>query len=112
VESAVVLSVLAHAGTADDAAAAAALHRGSAQLGGAPLELLPRSAASLPAFSAALERLRLLAPLQKAFLVRACAETALADGRMQVAEAELLRAVGIAIDCPLPPMALAATIAT
>ena len=110
VESAILLSVLAYAGAPDDAAAAAALRRGSTQLGGAPLELLPRSAASLPAFSAALERLRLLAPLQKAFIVRACAETALADGRMQLAEAELLRAVGIAIDCPLPPMSLAATI--
>jgi len=54
--------------------------------------------------SASLERLRLLAPLAKPALLRACVETVMADGRLQVAEAELLRAIAATLDCPVPPV--------
>lgn len=54
------------------------------------------------AVSTALNRLRGLAPLQKHLLVQACVDTALADNQLLVAEVELLRAVGMAIDCPMP----------
>ena len=53
--------------------------------------------------SAALDRLRQLAPLKKPALVLACVDTALADDKLLVAEVELLRTIGMAIDCPLPP---------
>ena len=54
--------------------------------------------------SASLERLRLLAPLAKPALLRACVEVAMADGRLRIAEAELLRAIAATLDCPVPPV--------
>jgi len=54
--------------------------------------------------SASLERLRLLAPFAKPALLRACVETVMADGRLRVAEAELLRAIAATLDCPVPPV--------
>jgi Zn-dependent protease with chaperone function len=54
--------------------------------------------------SASLERLRLLAPFAKPALLRACVEAVMADGRLRVAEAELLRAIAATLDCPVPPV--------
>jgi hypothetical protein len=42
-------------------------------------------------------------PLLKRSLVAACAATVALDGRATAGEAELLRAVGHALDCPTPP---------
>jgi len=61
--------------------------------------------------SAALDRLRVLAPLAKPQVIGECAKVALADGKVSVAEMEMLRAIGMAIDCPLPP-AIEATYST
>jgi Zn-dependent protease with chaperone function len=54
--------------------------------------------------SAALERLRYLAPFAKPALLRACVEVAMADGGLRIAEAELLRAIAATLDCPVPPV--------
>jgi Zn-dependent protease with chaperone function len=54
--------------------------------------------------SASLERLRHLAPFAKPALLKACVEAAMADGRLRVAEAELLRAIAATLDCPVPPV--------
>ncbi|HEY7240898.1 MAG TPA: M48 family metalloprotease [Burkholderiales bacterium] len=54
--------------------------------------------------STALERLRYLAPFAKPALLRACVEVAMADGRLRIAEAELLRAIAATLDCPVPPI--------
>jgi Zn-dependent protease with chaperone function len=54
--------------------------------------------------SAALERLRYLAPFAKPALLRACVEVAMADGVLRIAEAELLRAIAATLDCPVPPL--------
>jgi Zn-dependent protease with chaperone function len=51
----------------------------------------------------ALERLRHLAPFAKPALLKACVETAGADGVFRIAEAELVRMVAATLDCPLPP---------
>jgi hypothetical protein len=55
------------------------------------------------AVGAALDRLRVLAPLAKPKVIEECAKVALADGKINLAEMEMLRAIGMAIDCPLPP---------
>jgi len=41
--------------------------------------------------------------LQKPRLVKALAQSALADGKLILAEAELLRAICATLDSPLPP---------
>jgi tellurite resistance protein len=52
----------------------------------------------------ALERLRHLEPFSKPRVLKACLETAAADGSFRLAEAELVRAVAATLDCPIPPM--------
>ncbi len=52
---------------------------------------------------AALERLSQSVPQIKKNLLGACAQTVAADGVIQQGEAELLRAIADALDCPVPP---------
>jgi hypothetical protein len=51
----------------------------------------------------ALAELRQLPPLQKPRLIKACAATVLADGRISPRQGALLQGVAAALDCPLPP---------
>ena len=98
-----VLSLVAAAsGDASDRDKAFANGAGVLKLGwNAPL---PAQALTSTAVSAALERLRHLAPLAKPALLRACVEAATADGRLRLAEAELVRTVAATLDCPVPPI--------
>jgi len=107
-EAAIVLTLIAHAGTRADASGArqaelqAALRAGAKEMGiAAPA---PAAALSLDAARAALETLKTLAPLQKALLVKGLFAAASADGAIRVAEAELMRLIGAVLDCPLPPL--------
>jgi hypothetical protein len=50
-----------------------------------------------------LERLRQVAPKLKQVVINACAHTVLLDNEVTVQEAELLRAITITLDCPIPP---------
>jgi Zn-dependent protease with chaperone function len=59
---------------------------------------------SMEKAEAMLGRLCLLAPLKKAVLVQALFAAILADGKIRVIEAELMRMVCAVIDCPLPPL--------
>ena len=104
----VVLSLVAHAGTRQDAigersdALAAAMRAGLKEMG-LP-EAAPASALTLETAAAALEMLKNLAPLQKAILVKGLFAAVTADGTIRVVEAELMRLVGAVLDCPLPPL--------
>jgi hypothetical protein len=55
------------------------------------------------AMATALRRLARASPPIKARVVDACAHCVLADEEVTVEEAELLRAVCVTLDCPLPP---------
>ncbi len=104
----IVLSLVAHAGTRQDAtgkrsdALAAAIGAGLKEMG------LPEAAAvttlTLEAAAEALEILKSLAPMQKAILVKGLFAAVSADGTIRVMEAELMRMVGAVLDCPLPPL--------
>lgn len=96
-----VLSLIAHASQGDTEAAHA---KGKAVLG---IELpgpMPAAGLSAARLAEALERLRHLQPFQKPRVLKACVETAAADGTFRLAEAELVRAVAATLDCPLPPV--------
>jgi uncharacterized tellurite resistance protein B-like protein len=103
-----VLSLVAHAGTRQDAtgsraeALQAAMGKGLAAMGlpEAPLA----GALTLEKAAAALDALNTLAPMQKAILVKGLFATVSADGTIRVVEAELMRLVGAVLDCPLPPL--------
>jgi len=100
-ESLALLSLVAHAGHADTAAA---FNAGIAQLGLRDAVLLPRERVTPEAAGEALDRLRGLAPLAKALLVKAMFAVATFDGTIRLGEAELLRVTGAVLDCPLPPL--------
>jgi Zn-dependent protease with chaperone function/uncharacterized tellurite resistance protein B-like protein len=93
-ESALLLSLVAHAGSTGKALFEKV----------APgVELAPRDSLQLAKVSEALERLSQLPPLEKEPLIAACAELVAADGNIKLIEHELLRAIGAALDCPMPP---------
>jgi Zn-dependent protease with chaperone function len=102
----VLLSALAYVGAADAAASAAAFTRGAqafANIANQPLALLPNAQCGLAQVDAALGRFAQSVPQIKKNLLNACAQTVAADGVIQEREAELLRAMADALDCPLPP---------
>jgi len=105
-ESALLLSLIAFAGSTrgDAAGASAAFAKGAAKLGLPAAAIIAAKDIALDRVKNALDQLRMLAPLQKPAVVMACVETVLADNKVKVAEAELLRAICTVIDCPLPPV--------
>lgn len=104
-ECSVLRSALAHLGQEDESAEAAAFQRGAGCLD-APegaVQLLSGKARSLARVDAALDRLAQAAPSVKRNVLLACAQTVAADGQVLYREAELLRAIADALDCPIPP---------
>jgi Zn-dependent protease with chaperone function len=109
-DCAVVLSALAHAGSADAAEIQKALAAGAPWLrapANAPLDLLPQEGCGIGALDAALNRLVLAVPIIKKNLLEAAARVVGADGVILEGEAELLRAVADTLDCPIPPLGVA-----
>ena len=103
-EIATLLCVLAQAGHADPAEAQRAYLAGMARiLPNDHLPYLARAQGPL-ALDAAWGPLDRLDPLAKQALVEAATATIAHDGRMRVAEAELLRTLCGVLHCPLPPM--------
>jgi hypothetical protein len=100
------LSALAHVGSNDPARVSAAFQQGAIRLSQqtqVPLEPVPPAACDLPQIDAALAHLNEAAPQIKKAVIQACAFTVAADGVIQEMEAELLRAIADALDCPIPP---------
>lgn len=102
-ECVVVLSLLAHAGNPELETARAAFDRGAGHLHLAAAALASRDALAFGPISDALARLRLLPPLEKGPLLEALAAVAEADGNVRLVEHELLRAIGCALESPIPP---------
>jgi Zn-dependent protease with chaperone function len=99
-----VLSCLARHGGSDEVGAQRAYAAGAARLG-LPTRwgLLPDAGCALDRVAAALDRLRATVPALRERILDACAHCVLADASVTMAEAELLRVVADALDCPLPP---------
>lgn len=105
-EAQVLLSALAWLGQRAPDQAARAYAAGWAQLGidAPPPQLLVWTECGLAAIDRALDRWAEASPALKRRLLAACVEVVAADGWVRVEEAELLRAVADALDCPLPPV--------
>ncbi len=98
-----VLAVLARAGHASEATARDAFERGFTRaLPGRRAAYAPPADWVAP-LDAALDRLDDVAPDGKARIVQALAMVVGHDGELDLAEAELLRAICGALHCPLPP---------
>jgi Zn-dependent protease with chaperone function len=100
-----ILSAVAWSGTGDAAAAAEAFGAGAASLRPQlqELTLYGREAVQLPRIDKALQRLRDSAHGLRRRVLEACVMTVAHDGAVRTREAELLRAIAEAIDCPMPP---------
>jgi hypothetical protein len=99
-----VFAVLARAGHADAATAAAAFTRGMAFLPAVANARYEPPADWVPAMDKALARLDQMQLGDKPRLVDGLAAVVSHDGQVQVAEAELLRAICGSLHCPLPPL--------
>ncbi|HYG55040.1 MAG TPA: M48 family metallopeptidase [Burkholderiales bacterium] len=102
-EIALLLSLMSHAGNRPEVAERAFL-AGTKQLGLGDLALADRKSLDLANAGQALDKLRALAPLAKGELLGALFAAVTADGRIRIAEAELMRLVSAALSVPLPPM--------
>jgi hypothetical protein len=101
----VLLATLARVGSRTDAEAERAFRHGAQtlQLKASAGPLLPREQCSLAAVDRALGRYDAATPALKREIMLACAATVMADDQVSDREAELLRAIGDALDCPVPP---------
>lgn len=103
------LSVLAHEGSGD---AAAAFAEAAALLDLPTLELRPRSRVDVQSFSRAVHALADCYPLLKPRLLKAMAAAANENGDVCGVEHEIIACIAAVIDCPLPPELEIATLQT
>jgi Zn-dependent protease with chaperone function/uncharacterized tellurite resistance protein B-like protein len=104
-ECALLLSALAHVGQENEADAPAAFAKGREFLDapGAKIEFVPRGEWDLNKVDAALNRLARCPANVQRNVILACGKTVAADGKVTEREAELLRAIADALNCPMPP---------
>jgi Zn-dependent protease with chaperone function len=105
-DAAVLVSALAHLGQDDRPQAEAAFTRGMAdvsRVAGVGAAFLPLEQCGLDAVDRALARLGRAVPQIRKNVLTACALAVAADGKVRAGEAELLRAIALTLDCPLPP---------
>jgi Zn-dependent protease with chaperone function len=101
---AVVLSILAHAGSSSEASIRTAFETGASRLSGIDIALLPRERAGLRELDRALETLAEADPTARQRLLMACAACVASDREVTQAEGELVRAIADGIGCPMPPL--------
>jgi Zn-dependent protease with chaperone function len=100
-----VLATLAWSGHRDASDARGAFAAAIASLGWSGAALPQRERCTLDALDASLRRLSALRLEDRRLLLEACVESIAHDGATTEIEAQLLRAIGDALDCPIPPIA-------
>jgi uncharacterized tellurite resistance protein B-like protein len=106
-DCAAILSALAYVGSEDPGEIQKAFNAGAPYLYASEnwgLALLPATQCGVEQVDASLDRLALAVPNIKRNLIEASARVVGADGIIQEAEAELLRAIADTLDCPIPPL--------
>lgn len=98
------LSALAWAGDERQVAAEAAFLRGWRPFSLGPAALADKDGVTAGILIPALSELAALSPLLKHNVIGACADCVLEDSRVSAQEAELLQAIALSLDCPLPPL--------
>ncbi|MBD2339491.1 M48 family metallopeptidase [Calothrix sp. FACHB-156] len=104
-DSILVLSALARVGQSQADEIAYAFRSGVFRLPRAGQLETPESpvACSFTDIKKSIDRLRLASPKLKQGIVDACAHTVLLDNKVTPSEADLLRAIAMTLDCPIPP---------
>ena len=101
----VLIATLARVGSRTEEEAEHAFRHGAKtlQLKESAGALLPSRECTLASVDRALQRYDAATPTLKRDLILACAATVMADDNVTDREAELIRAIGDALDCPVPP---------
>ena len=99
-EMAIVVSLLIHAGRSRPDIFEGAMTR----LGLTGQTLRPPAELDFKEVEAALYELKLLAPLAKPAVIKACLAVVMPEGAISIVQAELMRAICAALDTPLPPI--------
>lgn len=100
----ILISILIHISGEHAAEKTALHHRVMSSFINTPLPFLERSACNVQVLDMALNKLDQLNPILKRNVLSACADCVLNDGIVQVQEAETLRAIASALNCPMPPL--------
>lgn len=104
-EAELLLSAVARAGGGSEEEAARAFEAGWVRAGSPrTARLLQSGALGLDQVDAALTRLEVASPGARKRLLEAALEAVQSDGRVEVEEAELVRAMAEALDVPIPPI--------
>jgi hypothetical protein len=107
-EALALLSLIAYAGQRPgregESGFAAAFGAGAREMAFPGATAVGRDALKLDGIAAALGKLKSLSPLAKPALVKGLFAAVSVDGTIRIMEAELMRLVGAAVDCPLPPL--------
>ena len=102
-EASILLSAIAHAGSASETEARTAFDHSKVILGFNAAQLLLQTDYSISHLNRAVSRLNTIKPLQKPRLLKALGDCILKDGKITSHEAELFRAIADSLDCPIPP---------
>jgi Zn-dependent protease with chaperone function len=103
-EISMLLSILSWESADSPGQAEFAFKAGAAIIRCSSLELLLRERCSLVSLDQSLEKLDRLVPLVKQQVLNASIAVASIDGLITINEAEYLRAIADALECPIPPM--------
>ena len=102
-ELSALLSSLSHIGTSEEVFAKKAFDAALSEVKGENLTFLDAAHCSLDGIGKALDKLQFSAPTVKQKTLAACAACVTTDGLVTLHEAELLRAIADALNCPAPP---------
>lgn len=97
------LSCLAYWNASTPEEAKEVFEKASEKLSIGNLTIKPPSACNLKVLDSALNDLALTAPMVKRLIFEGCIACIIADNEIKIEEAELLRAIGSMLDCPVPP---------
>jgi Zn-dependent protease with chaperone function len=100
----VILSTLARVGSLSESAAQQVVSLAGRDLVKGELRLLPPDQVGLASLDEALARAASLDSNGKERVLRACAQVIAGDGQVAESEAELFRAIGDSLGCPVPPL--------
>ena len=98
------LSALAWAGHSDPGQVSKSFHAGAAVINIQGQKLLSRKEINFKDLGTALDVLNTVEMSKKKILLKACANTIVADQEVTPNEAELMRAIAEAFGCPMPPL--------
>jgi Zn-dependent protease with chaperone function len=100
----ILLTVLAMSGRTKETDGRDAFQRVMKYFTGVQFEMAGKSELKPDRLAEVFEKLSYLSPLVKQSVITACADCVVHDGRVLPAEAELLRATSLSLDCPMPPI--------